>query len=222
MKFNSENQMFDYIERHVYAGALSDVLDEMGLRFQVISPTTNIRPLKDDFVVMGRACTLLNMPDDKVEEPYDLVIKCFQELKPDSVLVTTGTKCFEVGIMGELSATALRVKGCRGAIVNGYCRDLRKLKAMNFPTFAWGPSPIDTTGRVRVTSYNIPISIGGVHINPGDLVYGDLDGIVIIPKEVEPDVIPRILERVEEESAVRQELKDGQELSDVWKRHHIL
>lgn len=222
MEFKSESELFDYIERHFYAGALSDVLDEMGLRFQVISPTNNIRPLKDDSVIMGRACTLLNAPDDNVEEPYDLAIKCFEELKPDSVLVTTGSSDLAVGIMGELSATALRVKGCRGAIVNGYSRDLRKLKAMNFPTFAWGPSPIDTAGRVRVVSYNIPISIGGVHINPGDLVYGDLDGIVIIPKEVELDVIPKVLERAQKESAVRQELKDGKTLSDVWQKYHIL
>jgi 4-hydroxy-4-methyl-2-oxoglutarate aldolase len=222
VNFISENEMFGYIEKHCYAGAFSDILDEMGFRFQVISPTNNIRPLKDDFVIIGRACTLLNAPDENVEEPYDLVIKCFEELKPDSVLVTTGSRHLEVGIMGELSATALRAKGCRGAIVNGYSRDLRKLKAMNFPTFTWGPSPIDTTGRVRVVSYDIPISIGGVHINPDDLVYSDMDGIVVIPKVVEQEVIAKVLERVEAENLVRQELKDGFKLSDVWNKYHIL
>jgi len=222
MSFDSESEMLDYMEKNCYAGVLSDVLDELGYRFQAISPTSNIRPLIEHFVVMGRACTMLNAPDDNKDKPYDLAIQCIEELKQDSILVTTGNADLEAGIMGELSATALVAKGCRGAIVNGFTRDVRKLIRMNFPTFAWGSSPIDTTGRARVISYNIPITIGGVQIQPGDLIYCDLDGVIVIPKKIEHKVITMVLDRIAEEDIVRKELADGEKLSAVWNKYHIL
>jgi len=93
---------------------------------------------------------------------------------------------------------------------------------MNFPTFAWGASAIDTTGRARVVSYNIPIVIGGVEIHPHDLLFCDLDGIVIIPKKMEKIVLKNVLNRVAEEDVVRKRLAEGENLSDVWEKYHIL
>jgi regulator of RNase E activity RraA len=124
--------------------------------------------------------------------------------------------------MGELTATALRVKECHGAIVNGYTRDARKLITMGYPTFAWGSSPVDTTGRVRVVDYNIPIAIGGVTITPGDLVFADLDGIVAIPRAAEKGVIEKVLDRISTENAVRRELAEGKAMSEVWSRYRVL
>lgn len=167
MKFATEQDLLQYLEQHAYAAAFSDILDEMGYRSQAVSPDARIRPLSETFVSVGRAVTLLNVPDTNEEEPYDLVIKCIDSLLPGSVLVTTGKVPLVTGIMGELTATALRVKKCRGAIVNGYTRDSRKIIKMGYPTFAWGTSPIDTTGRVRVVEYNTPIVIGGVQVTPG-------------------------------------------------------
>jgi regulator of RNase E activity RraA len=93
---------------------------------------------------------------------------------------------------------------------------------MDFPTFAWGPSPIDTTGRLRVTEYNIPITIKGIPVRPSDILFCDLDGIVVVPKEVESDVIGKVLERIQEENLVRQELAEGRKISKVWDKYHIL
>ena len=222
MNIDSENERFDNIEKKCYAGVFSDVLDELGYRYQVISPDSNIRPLDDNYVVIGRAITMMNAQDDNMDDPYDLAIKCIDELKAGSVIVTTANTPLDVGIMGELSATALRAKGCRGAIVNGYTRDVRKLKEMGFPTFAWGPSAIDTTGRARVISYNIPIVIGGVQVCPNDLIFCDLDGMVVIPRKIEQIVIEKVLNRVAEENLVRKDLADGYNISDVWEKHHIL
>ncbi|MHB9012194.1 MAG: RraA family protein [Ignavibacteriaceae bacterium] len=222
MKFKSETELLDYLEKNAYAAAFSDILDEMGYRFQVLSPHSRIYPLKDNFVVIGRAVTLLNESDNNEEEPYDSVIKCIDSLSPDSILVTTGSDTFNVGIMGELTATALRVRKSRGAIVNGYTRDARKLIKMEFPTFAWGASPIDTTGRVRVIDYNIPITIGGVKISPGDLVFADMDGIIVIPKVVENEVIEGVIKRINTENIVRKELAEGKTMAEVWSKNHVL
>lgn len=222
MNFATEQELLQYLEHHAYAAAFSDILDEMGYRSQAVSPDAHIRPLCESFVCAGRAVTLLNAADTNEADPYDLVIKCIDSLSPGSVLVTTGEEHFVTGIMGELTATALRVKDCRGAIVNGYTRDLRKIIKMGYPTFAWGASPIDTTGRVRVVEYNIPVTIGGVLVTPGDLVFADLDGIIVIPRAVEGDVVTRVIDRVSTESVVRRELAEGKAMSDVWSRYGVL
>jgi len=222
MKFATEQELLQYLEQHAYAAAFSDILDEMGYRSQAVSPDARIRPLCEAFVCAGRAVTLLNVPDTNEEDPYDLVIKCIDSLSPGAILVTTGKVHLETGIMGELTATALRVKHCRGAIVNGYTRDLRKLIKMGYPTFAWGASPIDTTGRVRVVEYNIPITIGGVQVTPGDLVFADLDGVMVIPRSAEEEVISKVLDRVSTESVVRKELAEGRAMAEVWSRHGVL
>ena len=222
MELKTDEELFEFLERNAYAAAFSDILDEMNLRRQIVSPEARIRPLDESYVALGRAVTLVNDEDSRMEEPYELVIRCIDELTRNTILVTTGRNCFETGIMGELTATALRARGCRAAVVNGYTRDARKLIKMNYPTFAWGASPIDTTGRVRVVEYNVPITIGGVTIKPGDLVFADLDGIAVIPKEIEKEVVPLVIARVSTENMVRRELAEGKRMSDVWSKYHVL
>ncbi len=222
MNFETEEELLKHLEGHAYSAAFSDVMDEMGYRDQVVSPDSHIRPLCDHFVSAGRAVTLLNAPDADEREPYDLVIKCIDSLAPGTVLVTTGNVPLPTGIMGELTATALKVKGCRGAIVNGYTRDVRKLMVMEYPTFAWGASPIDTTGRVRVVKYNTPIVVGGVTVTPGDLVFADLDGVVVVPRAAEKEIVVRVLERISTENEVRDELSHGKKLSEVWSKYGVL
>lgn len=222
MEFPTEQELFQHLEEHAYAALFSDILDAMGYRSQAVSPEAAIRPLNETFVSAGRAVTLLNAPDTNEDEPYDLVIKCIDALPPGSVLVTTGSTRLTTGIMGELTATALRARQCRGAIVNGYTRDARKLISMGYPTFAWGSSPIDTTGRVRVVDTNIPLTIGGVNIAPGNLVFADMDGIIVIPGAVEKEVIDKVLDRLNTENTVRRELAEGKTMSEVWSRYHVL
>lgn len=222
MNFEKENDLFKYLEEHSYAAAFSDIMDEMGFRKQVVSPDAGIKPLKHHYVAMGRAVTLLNSPDKNENDPYDLVIRCIDAMSSGTILVTTGTEHLETGIMGELTATALRVNGCRGAVVHGYTRDARKLIEMDYPTFAWGSSPIDTTGRARVVETNIPITIGGVTVAPGEMVYADMDGIVAIPEAIEKEVVKRVLERIGTENTVRKELAQGKKMAEVWSKYKVL
>ncbi len=222
MNFDKENDLFEYLEKSAYASAFSDIMDEMGHRKQVVSPDAGIKPLNDQYAAMGRAVTLLNSPDTNEKDPYDLVIQCIDAMSAGTILVTTGSEHLVTGIMGELTATALHVKGCRGAVVNGYTRDAKKIIRMNYPTFAWGSSPIDTTGRARVVGANIPITIGGVTITPGDIVYADMDGIIVIPKNIENEVIQKVIERISTENTVRKELAEGQKMAEVWSKHGVL
>jgi 4-hydroxy-4-methyl-2-oxoglutarate aldolase len=222
MNFASEHDLFEHLTQRAYAAAFSDILDEAGYRHQAVSPDARIRPISESFVTVGRAVTLMNAVDTNEEDPYGLVIECIDSIPSGSVLVTTGKVPLVAGIMGELTATALRARGCRGAIVNGYTRDMRKLIDMEYPTFAWGSSPIDTTGRARVVAYNIPITIGEVTVTPGDLVFADLDGIMVVPRTIEQEVLARVLERIATENTVRKELAEGKRMSEVWSKYGVL
>ena len=218
----NEQELFEYIAAHAYADVFSDILDEMGYRDCVISPATKIRPLDEGYVIFGRCCTMLNEIDTNRIDPYEGAIKCIDNIEPGAVLFTTGKGELPTGIMGELTATAMKARGAKGAIVNGYSRDVRKLKRMGFPTFAWGPSPIDTTGRVRVTAINEPIEVGGVTVHPRELVFADYDGIVIVPSAIEHEVIEQVIERIKVEGKVRSELSVGQSMRSVWEKYQVL
>jgi regulator of RNase E activity RraA len=222
MDFASETELFDYMERHFYSAALSDIMDEMGIENQAIDPTVGIIPLRDDFVTAGRAFTFLNASDTRKEDPYELAIKGVDQLKENSLAAITSIEPLNVGIMGELTATAMRARKSRGVVVDGFTRDGRKLLSMSFPTFAKGVSPIDTTGRVRVVDIGCTISIGGVKIIPGNIVFADYDGIMVLPQEQEKEIIEKTIARVNEENLVRKHLQAGGTMAEAWDKYHVL
>lgn len=223
MAFKNDNEMFDYMERHFYSGALSDILDEMGYTECAASPHSLIRPLFPGAVCAGRVRTLLNAPTlTGREDPYKKALELMDSLKPGDVPVATAVKPIEPGIMGELSATTMRARGARGCLVDGYTRDARKIIRMGFPVFARGVSPIDTTDRAAVVDADCPILCAGRRIFPGQIVFADLDGIVFVPKEAEKRAIREAVKRVKVESKVRQELRQGRKAGDVWKKYHVM
>ena len=223
MEFKNETEMFAFMEKRFYAGALSDILDEMGYRECAVSPHAMIRPLYEDAVCAGRVRTLLNAPARTgVEDPYRLAIEVIDSLKPGEVCVASSDKPVETGIMGELSAMAMAKRGGRGCIVDGYTRDARKIIQRRFPVFARGVSPVDTTERVMVVGYDCPVIIGGRRAMPGQIVFADLDGIVFIPEEVETEVIREAAKRVNVETEIRGSLSDGATMRDMWDKYHVL
>lgn len=216
-----ELEVFKKISATLYAGAISDIMDEMGFRNQAIDPTLGIRALQPSMVAIGRALTFLNGLSTRMEEPYEKAIEGLDSLRPGQITVGGGYAPVE-GIMGELSATAIRKRGGMGAVVNGFTRDGRKLLGMNFPIFSKGISPIDTTGRIRVLDYNVPLPIGHISIKPNQIVFADYDGILVIPTEAEEEIIAKALERAEVETKVREALAAGESMDTVWKRYHVL
>ena len=223
MEFANEIEIFKFMEQHLYADALSDILDEMGYRECVVSPHAMIRPLYPDAVCAGRVRTILNAPARTgTEDPYRLGIELMDSLKSGEVAVTSSDKPLEVGIMGELSATKMRELGVRGCVADGYTRDARKIIRQRFPAFARGSSPIDTIDRSMVVDYDCPIIVGGRRVLPGQLVFADLDGIIFIPGEIEKEVIEKAVKRVEMESNVREKLKEGATMREIWDTYRVL
>jgi 4-hydroxy-4-methyl-2-oxoglutarate aldolase len=218
----SEKKIFDKIESCLYAAAFSDILDELGFRDQAVDPRSGIRPLAPGSVMIGRACTLLNRRDNDPHEPYKLAIEALDGVTMGQVIIAAGDTPLEAGIFGELSATRVTTCGGRGALIDGFTRDGRKLIEMQFPVFCRGVSPIDTTGRVRVVDYNIPLQIGNRTVAPGQIVFADMDGVILIPREAEEEVLAKALERAAVETQVREELQAGDTMDSVWKKYHVL
>jgi 4-hydroxy-4-methyl-2-oxoglutarate aldolase len=223
MKFENEIVMFEFMEKHFYAAALSDILDEKGHTECTVSPHALIKPLYHQAVCAGRIRTALNAHvNTGKDDPYKLAIDLLDSIKPGEIAVCSSDKPLETGIMGELSATSMRSRGGRGCIVDGYTRDARRIIQQQFPVFARGTSPVDTTGRAAIVDYDCPVICGGRRVVPGQIVFADLDGIVFIPRDIEMDVIYEAAKRVKVETEIRGKLGDGASLRDMWDEYGVL
>ena len=125
-------------------------------------------------------------------------------------------------LWGELLSTASRNTGCVGAIVDGAVRDVAKIQSMGFPVFARGTSVYDSAHRHRVIDIDVVVEIGGVRFGPGDLVFADVDGIVVVPQAVETEAIERAWQKVYDENKVRDAIKQGMKASEAFATYGVL
>lgn len=214
---------FATIARHLYTAVLSDVLDELGYRAQALPPS--IRPLDDTRNMVGIARTGLYREIFEVragENPYELEIALVDDLKADDVAVFGCGGSTRIAPWGELLSTAAKARGAAGCLTDGYVRDVRQIRQMGFPVFHGGIAPLDSKGRGKVAEIDVPIECGGVRVAPGDLVFGDADGVVVVPQAIEADALDRALAKVMGENRTREELERGAKLADVFARHGIL
>jgi len=216
-----DRELFDFMQRELYVSVVSDILDSLGYREQAMDAT--IRPIYTEAIVVGRAHTVLStdvyeMPAD----PYSAEIAAIDSLRPNDVLVAATNHSTRTCFWGELLSTTARARGARGAVIDGHVRDVRRIEQMRFPVFATGFRPIDSAGRGLVVAHGTPVLCGGVLVHPGDIVFGDSDGLVVIPRAVEQAVVERAKEKVTGENRAREDLEHGDLLRDVYDRYGIL
>src|SRR5262249_7361413 len=160
-----------------YSSVLADVLDALGHRTSCLPP--NVRPLRPDMRVFGRAVTLDVLPvAAEPEHPYAMELECIDGLRTGDVLIATTHGDTSSALWGELRSTASKARGASGVVMDGLTRDAAKILAMNFPVFATGFSPLDSKGRLDAISHGKPIRIGDCVVAPGDWILGDIDGVV--------------------------------------------
>jgi 4-hydroxy-4-methyl-2-oxoglutarate aldolase len=218
-----EQPSLQVISERLFASVLSDCLDHLGLRRQALSP--RIRPLDETKVMVGRARTAAFMEVYHVEpgsNPYELEIALIDSLKPGEIPVFACSNPARVAPWGELLSTASQARGAAGAVMDGCVRDVKGIRALAFPVFHGGIAPLDSKGRGKVMAVDVPIECAGVAVSPGDLVFGDADGVVVIPCASEADVLRLAFEKVSGERETLQELRRGDKLADVFARHGIL
>ena len=210
--------------RSLSAAILSDVMDSLGLRDQAMR--SFVRPLDDSSILVGRARTGLYMPVYQVrdgENPYEVEIALVDDLQPGEVVVLACDGPSErIAPWGELLSTASVARKSAGCVTDGLVRDVCQIRAMGFAVFSGGIGPLDTKGRARMVERDIPVGCGGVQVSSGDIVFGDVDGVVVIPRAQEQLVLARALQKVTGENHTRDALRVGEPLASVFKRFGIL
>jgi regulator of RNase E activity RraA len=212
------------LKRTLYTAVLSDVLDGLGRMDRAMRPF--VRPLDDTSVIMGRARTGLWMNVFAVadgENPYEHEMALLDDLKPGDVAVFgCGGPTERVAPWGELLSTAAKCRGAEGCVTDGLVRDVRQIRAMGFPVFHGGIGPLDSRGRAKMVAIDVPIECGGVRVEPGDIVFGDVDGVVVLPAAIADDAIARALAKVTAENRTRDELLAGRLLAEVYAKYGVL
>jgi regulator of RNase E activity RraA len=217
--WKNDADLFALARRELFPAVVGDVMDSLGLRRQFLPP--EIQPLRDDMVVIGRAMNVLEADCFDPDPPFGLLFEALDDLKPGEVYVCTGAS-LTYALWGELMSIRAAKLGAVGAIVDGYSRDTAGILEQNFPCFARGRYAQDQAPRGKVIDYRCPLEMNGVRIDPADILFGDLDGICVIPRKAEKDVFNGAIEKARGEKAVREALEAGMSASQAFRKFGIL
>jgi regulator of RNase E activity RraA len=213
--------LFETIENQLYTAVICDALDDLGYRHQAMH--ARLRPLSPNISFAGRVRTISCVDVSHVpNEVYAKEIEAVDSILPGEVVVVSTSYSGENAPWGELLSTAALARGSRGAVVDGLVRDVKKIERLGFPVFAAGIKPVDSKGRGMVLDYNVPVECGGVIAYPGDLLFADYDGVVVIPAAVVSDVVGLATGKVSRENDSRRELMNGAFLKDVYEKYGVL
>ncbi|MCE9605196.1 MAG: RraA family protein [Planctomycetia bacterium] len=203
------------------SAVVCDALDAVGRTHQ--SPRTPLRPWTTDGVLIGRAkCTLWADMSHADPKPYELELQAVDGCRPDDVIIAAAGGSLRSGIWGELLSTAARNRGCIGTIVDGGVRDVQQMRAMGFAVYAKGTCLYDSKDRQRVIDLDVPVEIDGVRFEPGDLVVADVDGVVVVPRAVEAEVVRRAWEKVHAENITRDAIRGGMGAAAAYEKYGVL
>jgi len=220
MEWHSDNDLFALLKRELFTAVVGDILDKMGLRHQFLPP--NIQPLRLDMIVAGRAFPVIagDVYGDS-KKPFGLMLEALDDLKPNEVYVTTGARRASA-LWGELMSTRALKLGAVGAVCDGYTRDTNGVLKLDYPTFCWGRYAQDSSVRMGVQDFRCRIEIGEVGIRPGDIVYGDIDGVLVVPKEAEVECITKALEKARGEKLVKKAIEQGMSAVEAFRKYGIM
>lgn len=225
--WNSDEALFRLMREELFAALVGDILDKNGYQQQFLPP--HIKPLHPDMVVVGRAMPVVEADVDPIrdasrpelDKPFGLMFAALDSLKPNDVYICSGASP-SYALWGGLMSIRARYTGAVGAVLNGYSRDTNEILALSFPTFSMGGYAQDQGPRGKVLDFACPIHFGDATVNPGDIVFGDRDGVVIIPREVERDTLEGALEKARGEQTVRKLLEEGMTTVEAFARYGIM
>jgi 4-hydroxy-4-methyl-2-oxoglutarate aldolase len=227
--WNNDDELFDLMRTRLFPAVVGDILDTMGLLKQFLSP--GIRALRSDMVIAGRAmpvletnCFAASEPDGQLpisRQPFGLLFQALDDLKAHEVYVATGCAP-QFALWGGLMTTRAMHLNAAGAVLDGYSRDTPEVLASGFPVFSYGGYAQDQGARGKVVDYRVPVEIHGVRIAPGDIVFGDLDGVLVIPRHAEEEAIRKALEKSSTENKVRDAIRNGMSTVQAFKTFGVM
>jgi regulator of RNase E activity RraA len=225
--WQSDDELFDRARRELFTAVVGDVMDVMGLRHQFLPP--EIKALDAGMIVIGRAMPVLEADifagdragDGAADQRFGLMFRALDDLRPREVYVCAGGSP-RYAFWGELMSTRAIKLGAAGAVLGGYTRDTPGIRRLKFPTFCYGSYAQDQGPRGKVIDFRVPLEIGQVRIEPGDVLFGDVDGVCVIPSAAVNDVCNQALEKVRGEDLVRRAIEDGMSAAEAFKTFGIM
>jgi regulator of RNase E activity RraA len=182
-------------------------------------------------VVIGRAMPVLAIDvfaervtgtaNKLMEKPFGLMLEALDDLRPNEVYLCSGSSPRNV-LWGQLMSTRAHKPGSPGVVLNGYVRDTKAILNMSFPTFAWGSYGQDAGPRHKVVDFRIPLEVEGVRVRPGDIVFGDIDGVCVVPTEAAHAVFTKALEKARGEQLVKRSLQEGNSAVAAFEKYGIM
>ncbi|MFV0426913.1 MAG: RraA family protein [Beutenbergiaceae bacterium] len=217
---STDAELFELINDRLYTAVIGDVLDQLGRPTQFLPP--QIRPLVDSMRVAGRAMPVLIADVHGVQQhPFGRLTQALDQLEPGEVWLASAARNL-AAMWGEILTTTAQTRGGVGAVVDGYHRDTAKVLDQGFPVFSHGNYAQDSAIRTIVHDFRTPITMGGVRIHPGDLVVGDIDGVVVVPGELEDEVLERALTKSSTENLVRAAIEGGMSSTEAFATYGVL
>jgi 4-hydroxy-4-methyl-2-oxoglutarate aldolase len=228
--WKTDTELFALMRQQLFPAVVGDILDTMGFLKQFLSPA--IRPVRSDMVVLGRAMPVLESTwPASVEpgqgqlplgrQPFGLMFQALDDLRENEVYIATGCAP-EFALWGGLMTTrALHLKAA-GAVLDGYSRDTPEVLELGLPVFSYGGYAQDQGARGKVVDFRVPVQLNGVHVAPGDIVFGDMDGVLIIPRAAEEEAIRRALEKASTENKVRDAIRGGMGTVEAFKTFGVM
>ncbi len=226
--YADDAELFRLLETEIFVAVVGDVMDTIGLTHQFLPPV--FRPVDERTRLIGRAMPVLETDifpsggptrNPLMEKPFGLMFEALDDLRAGEVYVASGASP-RYALWGELMSTRARLLGARGALLDGFARDIDGNRALDFPCFCTGYYAQDQGARGKVVDYRCALEIGGVRIVPGTLLFGDKEGVLVVPREAEEEVVRLALEKVRGEKLVAKAIREGMSAVEAYRTFGIM
>lgn len=227
--WKDDDELFALMRTRLFPAVVGDILDTLGFMHQFLPPA--IKPVERSMVVAGRAmpvlesnCFASSEPEGKSplsRQAFGLLFQALDDLAPNEVYVATGSAP-QFALWGGLMTTRAMHLKAAGAVLDGYSRDTTEVLELGLPVFSLGGYSQDQGPRGKVVDYRVPVEIQGIRVRPGDIVFGDQDGVLIIPREAEKEAISLALEKAATESSVRKAIQNGMSTVEAFKTFGVM
>lgn len=223
-----DHTLFSTMRERLFTAVVGDVLDKMGFRRQFLPP--HLRPLDPETVLVGRAMPVVEADVFDLSGPgkgplardaFGKMFDALDDLRAGEIYIATGASP-SFALWGGLMSTRAAHLGAAGAILDGYVRDAREIAALGFPVFCRGLYAQDQGVRGKVIDWRTPIEIGGVRIAPGDLIFADREGVLVIPRAAEAEAIAAAIDKASTENRVAAAIRAGMPAREAWETFGVM
>ncbi|HEY4334739.1 MAG TPA: RraA family protein [Puia sp.] len=216
----NDPELFELFKKELYTPVVGDILDAMGYYHQFLPQP--IKPIHVEDKIIGRAMPVLMIDVfGPQKQPFGKLTEALDQLEPGDIYLAAGGN-MRCAYWGEILTATAKKRGAVGAVIDGYYRDTTGVLEQKFPVFSRGRFAQDSGVRTQVVDYRCDIEIGEVWVKPGSLIFGDMDGVLVIPPEHEAEVVARSVEKARGEKLVRKEIENGLSSTDAFKKYGIL